>query len=295
MFTNEIHESFLQAPRAEFEKLYYADMIDTLFLTSDVPTFDMQQVVRGLLLDETRLDFMVDLAEFGVQLSTEAKYPLPFDDTFFRIGVAQGVRLGSDAILAIAYTWVPLPSGQMCAMPIGASVNPNKIKLSATSHSIGPLGGFSGNSEAVMTEYGADYITTVINRTPHVADEGQSPYFTIMSGLLTLTMVANMLLMSRETQVREEPAPFKLNKLRAKKGRPPIGDRYFIHIAQAQRRLFSDKGGGTHASPIPHWRRGHLRHMANGTIVPVVPHAVGAKGAEPSAIHKKMYDFVTRT
>jgi hypothetical protein len=40
--------------------------------------------------------------------------------------------------------------------------------------------------------------------------------------------------------------------------------------------------GGTHASPRLHWRRGHVRRLANGKITNVRPTLVGVmKGEEP--------------
>lgn len=71
------------------------------------------------------------------------------------------------------------------------------------------------------------------------------------------------------------PAPEKLNKRRAKKGKPPIGDTYVVKLTAHP---VSEEGrGGTHASPRPHWRRGHYRRLDGGTrVVPVAPSLVNA-------------------
>jgi hypothetical protein len=70
-----------------------------------------------------------------------------------------------------------------------------------------------------------------------------------------------------------EPSPF-LNRERMKKGKAPIGVRYVVTVKQGQEHTGTPLGG-THASPVPHHRRGHLRHLANGRVVSVRDCRVG--------------------
>jgi len=70
-------------------------------------------------------------------------------------------------------------------------------------------------------------------------------------------------------------APDRLNRARAKQGRHLIPGHTTVHTkdyiaslraATAARRA---GGGGTHASPTAHWRRAHVRHLADGKIISV--------------------------
>jgi hypothetical protein len=90
------------------------------------------------------------------------------------------------------------------------------------------------------------------------------------------------LLLSKEIEHRVEPAPGRLNAKRARQGRPPIPERHFVTIRKDVLRTFSGQGshnGGSHASPIMHWRRGHLRHLPNGSILKIAPTVVNAQDA----------------
>lgn len=109
---------------------------------------------------------------------------------------------------------------------------------------------------------------------------------------LMRTMVACALLMSRSTSTTTEPAPARLNTARARKGKPPIGEVRTITIrgaAQGTARS-SCEGAGDRASPIMHWRRGHLRTLRSerfvegqgrGRVLPIAPMLVnGAEGVD---------------
>lgn len=67
----------------------------------------------------------------------------------------------------------------------------------------------------------------------------------------------------------------KLNKARAKSGKPPIqpyvsvdAQAYVTALRETERMESGE--GGTHASPRPHLRRAHLRHLRTGKIVPIM-------------------------
>ena len=66
------------------------------------------------------------------------------------------------------------------------------------------------------------------------------------------------------------PAPAKLNKKRAKKGRPPLFEYKVLDIVadvMAPTPAKKPHQGGTHASPRMHKRRGHIRRLASGKRV----------------------------
>ncbi len=72
----------------------------------------------------------------------------------------------------------------------------------------------------------------------------------------------------------------KLNKQRSLKGKPPA---YPINIVKLVPFITIKRGdgkGGTHASPEPHWRRGHVREYKPGHWTDVAPAMVNV--ADPS-------------
>lgn len=90
-------------------------------------------------------------------------------------------------------------------------------------------------------------------------------------------------LSSRGPEIRTLPAPAKLNKQRAKKGKPPLFEYRIVEIP-AWAKAKAEGLGGTHASPRLHWRRGHVRHLPAGSTTLVRPCLVGV--AENGFIHK---------
>lgn len=84
------------------------------------------------------------------------------------------------------------------------------------------------------------------------------------------------LTMSKNTYIELEEAPERLNRKRQRQGKLPIAEVRRIKIAMNEKLVSKRRQGGTHASPIMHWRRGHMRRLENGKIVPVAPTIVNA-------------------
>jgi hypothetical protein len=99
----------------------------------------------------------------------------------------------------------------------------------------------------------------------------------------TLTIAGNIyagtlaLLDAKGCETEVEPAPERLNKRRAKKGRPPIYEHRVVKIGGISRGGGVIGVGGTRASPRTHWRRGHIRTLASGKRTPI-PATLIAKG-----------------
>lgn len=79
------------------------------------------------------------------------------------------------------------------------------------------------------------------------------------------------------------PAPVKLNKKRAKKGRVPMYEYKVLDIVadilHAPTSAVMPHQGGTHASPRMHKRRGHIRRLASGRTTWVRNMIIGKPGA----------------
>lgn len=92
--------------------------------------------------------------------------------------------------------------------------------------------------------------------------------------------------------VVHKAAPDKLNKIRLKKGQPPIPSHNVVLTADyvAAFKAHADKRiskGGHHASPIAHWRRAHQRLLASGRTVPVRSSKVNWRDA--TDLHRLFY------
>lgn len=82
-----------------------------------------------------------------------------------------------------------------------------------------------------------------------------------------LVLAYLMLLGSKYTVKETCNIPDKLNKRREKRGKPRLKEYTKIQTKIIQH----TPKGDTHASPHPHWRRGHIRLLPSGKRVPVAP------------------------
>jgi hypothetical protein len=134
------------------------------------------------------------------------------------------------------------------------------------------------------SEWTTDWIAEPSEAFPEFAD-GQCPDFDQMftRGALSFFVSALAALSSKGPEIRTLPAPAKLNKQRAKKGRPPIFEYRIVEIP-AWAKAKAEGLGGTHASPRLHWRRGHERRLGEDRKTFVHACLVGV--AENGFIHK---------
>lgn len=90
---------------------------------------------------------------------------------------------------------------------------------------------------------------------------------------LALLLSAFCLMTTAAFDERVVPAPKSLNKAREAKGKPPLFEHRLITLRPWAKPEVA--GGGTHASPRLHWRRGHSRRLRSGSYVAVAPCLVG--------------------
>lgn len=91
------------------------------------------------------------------------------------------------------------------------------------------------------------------------------------ANVLDPVMVALAILNTKNVRSETITAPDKLAKARARSGKPVIppyrkihSEPYVTAIMSRQERTARIDHGGTHASPAPHIRRGHIRHYSSG-------------------------------
>ena len=76
----------------------------------------------------------------------------------------------------------------------------------------------------------------------------------------------------------------RINERRAKLNRQPLPTYTVIRMSRSKR----ESGAGTHASPSPHFRRGHVRRIAEDKLTVVRPHFVMADpGSLPTYVVKE--------
>jgi hypothetical protein len=86
----------------------------------------------------------------------------------------------------------------------------------------------------------------------------------------------------RKLSAKKNPKKAKLQQLRNTRY---LGTKITIDRKIVDRKLSSK--GGTHASPVPHWRTGHFRHLDSGKVVWIRPCIVGYGAGKQIPVIKK--------
>lgn len=98
-------------------------------------------------------------------------------------------------------------------------------------------------------------------------------------------------LATKEAEITRLPAPERLNKRRRLKGKTPVGERCIVTIKRSSlvRNGYAIEDRN---SPRPHWRRGHLRRLKTGSVIPIPPCIVGAGEDLKAEVARKKYKVV---
>jgi len=237
---------------------------------------------------------------FAITLLDQGAYPLPFDDCTFILDELTSVRIIRDsttknmaAFMMSGLSFVSDPEkvrgkeeiGEWSdTVVVGAVSRPQFLSRAFTT----PPEAIPSNEVPLIDVF----LSAEGLKFFHVV-KGRSPEGNIVS-FVAAALAINLMMMSPFTEVKNTPEPVKLNKQRVKKGKPTISESFCIKIRDHHQkpRVEPLDSVGTHASPSPHWRRGHLRQIRADYIVPVVPHVVGAAQGDVPEIGKKMYEMV---
>lgn len=110
----------------------------------------------------------------------------------------------------------------------------------------------------------------------------ESDFVEASEKVISWVMGATALLMSKEVATDNIPAPEKLNQIRDKKGKAPIGERYIVRIRPEARQSQREASEAFRSSPRMHWRRGHFRRLKEDIVIPIAPTIVNAaEGLKP--------------
>lgn len=140
----------------------------------------------------------------------------------------------------------------------------------------GSHGLMSGGGHIVLTPLGMDaYSFYSTAERPKRASRDVADEATV----LTHMQVALALDKGRHETI---PAPEKLNKKRAKRGRPPLFEYKVLDliadVMNASKEVSHGRQGRSHSSPRMHTRRGHVRKLASGKTTWVRNTLVGRPG-----------------
>ena len=264
-------------------------------------------MVRGLI-DQAVLftwpDDPGELAEhcaFAIDLYERGLFTLPFPVTALaferelgpplgRRGVMMVLTMGDDdgAINAISCSEIDEASNGPKAIPVG-------IAFGVRLESDGPRSGLAHNNGVAAIV--SDKIAAAM------FGEGDAGREKMRSRLLNNTvnaMALVVMLMSKGVITERFVADDKLNKARAKRGKPTIRERYVVRVDTRHMRTIQHDDGSTsditgheRGSPRMHWRRGHFRVINRGSegerIIPVAPALIGANETA-APIRAKAYE-----
>lgn len=137
----------------------------------------------------------------------------------------------------------------------------------------------------------------------HARANGGGTENTAAAGNVGDPLMAALLILNTRNVARETVrAPAKLQKARARNGKPPIPDydrvdasAYVTAISlRGQRRERSEDQGGTHRSPVPHIRIGHPRTYATGKSIFVADTLVNVSDEQRSTFKSSRTHYAVR-
>lgn len=273
------------------EDAWYAIRGDRFYETlGNSVVFDATDLVSRITNEDYRRTW-----HFAATLMSEGSFVLPFPDVYVVTADETSVRLIQDDMDGSIYSY---PMGELKFQKDDGSTH------WADTIVLGVMSGFHRikailDSAVEVNDSNSPDVATFLGDIGQKyflgfdRDKGDDPELKVMRSVIdysALACVCLSSLMSPLTAVTQEEAPTKLNKARALKGRPPIAQKFTIALRDRTALRNTLATGRTHASPEPHWRRGHIRRT-HGKLIPVVPHVVGASGADVSNIGRKMYEM----
>jgi len=231
------------------EELRKFQFVAALFAKTNIPTFDF-----GVLAPkQEHVDFGKEMFERGV-------FRLPFDQTFFSFTAP--IPLG---VLAVQQ------DNGLCCIPCRSTAIPGAKPQMIPMFII-----YLGLDESGHTYWQGE----------PVIDELEHDYEPLVSQALHSVVGAVTMLMSKDVSTDiKEPSRIMLRE-RKRKGKSPIGATHFVKLTPEAERDYRDHQGGTHASPVIHFRRGHFRRLPGDRVVPVAPCIVGANDQSKAAFPK---------
>lgn len=211
---------------------------------------DMRPRTAKFVLDEFPVQAIQD---FGIDLAKEGLFELPFPSCYFEWqfdGNIQSILVTEDEREngALLGWWAGKQDGGWGA---SAPFRFRKAKLKSYLNVNDKLGGYAKQADDILGHEGwGKCIETSIEE-----------------------IVACVALLATKGIEKEAVNPRSVvNKKRVSAGRVPLPSFTIVHLNRYRKK----EAKGTHASPCPHFRRGHIRLLPSGKKTPVSPAIVMA-------------------
>jgi hypothetical protein len=247
----------------------------------------VEAVQAGRVFDLGRLDndLLMDCGNRGAKMFYAGALPQPFRDPWLFVHTWGGLRPGEDLNETAAYLVNPVGDDCEVVELQPASIGGRRLlTIGDRALLFGPDPGmpFDAKYNCSVAPSAWRY-----ERGMEVINNGGSPENAAAGNVLDPLMAALMLLNTNGLDRRVVAASDKLNRARRRSGKPTIPPYTTIDSGPYVTALRARHGGprqaagdGHHASPVPHIRRGHFRHYADGarsfirdTLVNVLPEA----------------------
>ena len=99
----------------------------------------------------------------------------------------------------------------------------------------------------------------------------------------------SMMLLTKGVKTRVEVPAAKLQAKRESRGKAPLPRVTYVNAEHYYVAMQNTDSPGTHASPVPHLRRGHLRHYANGHVTWIKDMLVNCKSID-EVVNRNRYE-----
>lgn len=190
---------------------------------------------------------------YGIKNTLVEDWPLPFEKTCILLPV---ITEGATKRQGVMVTTLERSNGQMLFQ---LWTNVERERGSIRISTPGTFGGPEGDMR-VSNRY-----ATKLNKTmDQCAQHGGQVLTVAMRRIVALALLGDQHASSARPSYMGSEA---LNKKRIKKGKRPFFEWTTVEVKP--RAAVQDSKGGTHASPKPHMRRGHVRKLKDGRIVTI--------------------------
>lgn len=192
---------------------------------------------------------------YGVKNTLVDEWPLPFEKTCMLLPIA---LKGSNARKGVMVVTLERANGKLVfELWTGAQKDRSSLLIETTSRFY---------TEDMRARVSPQYAEAVKKSFEECADHGRQVLTVALRRIVALALLGDPhAVTSRPSYIGSA----FLNKKRIKKGKRPFFEWTTVEVKP--RVTGQEPKGGTHASPKPHMRRGHVRRLKSGKIVAVKP------------------------
>lgn len=190
---------------------------------------------------------------YGIKNTLVDEWPLPFEKTCILLPVT---TIGANSRQGVMVTTLERENGKL-TFQMWTNANKNRASLRiATTETF--------DSDDVEASVSNQYMSMTKRDMADCARHGRQVLTVALRRIVALALIGDPhAVTSRPSYIGSA----FLNKKRIKKGKRPFFEWTTVEVKP--RAAVQESKGGTHASPKPHMRRGHIRKLKNGKIVTI--------------------------